>query len=282
ALTTIGTARMENGTGRGPLERALELALAANSPDAAVILIDLAVEAAFSGDVPREDELFAEAYATAERFGDIDGARFAVGDRIWTRWALGHWDEAVEMADEFIAQCESSPHYLECSAREIRASMRSARGDLAGALADTERSLELGRKAGDPQAVVPALATACSIYVALGRLGDARALAREVVELSRANLRSAGVLIVLTPEAALLGVEAEVRELVERAPGISFVRAARAAAAGDHSGAADLLAGFGAPTFEARHRLAAAESLLASGRRADGEVELRRALEFYR
>jgi class 3 adenylate cyclase/tetratricopeptide (TPR) repeat protein len=282
ALATVGTARIDDGSGREPLEQALELAQAANSPEAGTILVNLAVEAGFSGDVRREDELFAEAYATAERFGDVDGARFAGGDRIWTRWALGHWDEAVAMADAFIAQCESSPHYLEGSAREIRASIRSARGDLAGALADTERSLELGRKAGDPQAVVPALTLGCSLYVALGRLSEARALAREVIEFARANPGPAGVLLTLTPDAAVLGIEKEIRELLERAPSISFVQAARAAAVGDHSGAADLLDGFGTSTFAARHRLAAAESLLTAGRRAEGETELRRALEFYR
>ena len=101
------------------LERGLEIALAANSPEAATILINLAVGAFFGGDVRREDELFGEAYLMAERFGDLDTLRFSRGDRIWTRWALGHWDEAGRAADEFIAECAASPHYLEASAREI-------------------------------------------------------------------------------------------------------------------------------------------------------------------
>jgi 16S rRNA G966 N2-methylase RsmD len=45
---------------------------------------------------------------------------------------------------------------------------------------------------------------------------------------------------------------------------------------------ADLYAGFGAPTLEAEARLCAAEELIESGRRAAGEAELQKALDFYR
>jgi hypothetical protein len=38
----------------------------------------------------------------------------------------------------------------------------------------------------------------------------------------------------------------------------------------------------GSPTNEAFYRLAAAEALIAAGRRAEGEAELERALAFYR
>ena len=38
----------------------------------------------------------------------------------------------------------------------------------------------------------------------------------------------------------------------------------------------------GTPALEAMHRLAAAESSLAAGRREEGEAELERALDFYR
>ena len=38
----------------------------------------------------------------------------------------------------------------------------------------------------------------------------------------------------------------------------------------------------GSPTWEARLRLRAAEELIETGRRAEGEVELQKAIAFYR
>jgi hypothetical protein len=46
--------------------------------------------------------------------------------------------------------------------------------------------------------------------------------------------------------------------------------------------AADLWDAGGAPPFAARARLRAAEDLIDSGRRAEGEEQVHRALDFYR
>ncbi len=196
ALTTIGTAKMQLGdpSGRSYLERGLEIAIAANSPEAATILINLAVDMGFRGDVRREDELFAEAHRTAERFGNRDTLRFSRGDRIWTRWMLGHWDEAGREADAFIAECESSPHYLEGSARDIRANLRTARGDRDGALDDCFRSLELARQVKDPQSLLPAVLQAARCCALFGRIDEAQALAAEGLELAGEHLEYASML----------------------------------------------------------------------------------------
>jgi 16S rRNA G966 N2-methylase RsmD len=55
-----------------------------------------------------------------------------------------------------------------------------------------------------------------------------------------------------------------------------------AGAGGDFGRVADLYAGFGSPTLEAEARLCAAEELIEGGQRAAGEVELQKALAFYR
>jgi len=283
ALTTIGLALMQrNQGGRAELERALEIAEAANSPEAATIQINLAVEAAFAGDIRREDELFAEAYRTAERFGSTDNMRFSRGDRVWTRWALGNWDEATRMADAFIEECATSPHYLEHAVRSVRGWIRLGRGDADGALDDVERALEHGRQIGDPQGVLPALVQCAYVYAKLGRPAEARARAAEAIEYTRTAVDYAGILGMMAPVAAELGIQEELRGVLTEALEGPWEDAARFAARGDHSQAADLFASMGSPTLEAFFRLAAAESLHAAGRRALGEAELERALAFYR
>ena len=248
----------------------------------ATILVNLAVAAFFAGDVREEDALFAEAYETAERFGDVDSMRFSRGDRIWTRWALGYWDEATALADTFIAECSSDPHYLEGAVREVRGWIRAGRGDEQGALEDVERALELARGIGDPQAVVPTTLHCCQHYAWLGRVTEARALADEAFELIRAHPDSAASLGILTPVAPRLGIEEQLRELLESAPDGPWTRATREAAAGDHAAAADLFAEMGGRPMEAMHRFVAAEALIASGRRVEGEVQLALVLDFYR
>ena len=55
----------------------------------------------------------------------------------------GEWDECVRLADAFIAECEAgAPHTLQASVHCHRGSIRLARDDLEGAVADAERALE--------------------------------------------------------------------------------------------------------------------------------------------
>jgi tetratricopeptide (TPR) repeat protein len=218
----------------------------------------------------------------AERFGDLDTLRFSRGDRIWTRWALGYWDEAGQAADQFIAECESSPHYLESSAREIRAYLRLARGDRDGALEDYRRALELARQIKDLQTLLPALVGSARGLALLGRTDEAQALAREAVELAGEHVENAFIFWVLNPVARQLGLREQVRALVEQAPETPWKEVALAGAGGDFSRAADLFAARGVPTHEAEARLCAAEELIEAGQRAEGEVELQKALAFYR
>jgi class 3 adenylate cyclase/tetratricopeptide (TPR) repeat protein len=285
ALATIGTAKMHLRDPSGPsdLERSLEIAVAANSPEAATILVNQAVDAFVQrGDLIREDELLAEAHRVAERFGDRDTVRFSRGDRIWTRWALGHWDEAGRAADEFIAECESSPHYLETMAREVRGYLRLARGDREGALADYYRGLELGRQIKDPQSLIPALLQTTRCCALLGRTEEAKSLAAEAFELLGSGFGYTPVLSMINPVARQLGLRQQVLQLIAKAPEGLWKDVVVAGASGDFSRVAELFAGFGSPTLEAEARLSAAEELIEAGHRAAGEAELQKALDFYR
>ena len=69
----------------------------------------------------------------------------------------GRWDELVEDADRFMAECELSPHYLESGVRSLRAYIRFARGDHARSFDDWDRSLAKAREIKIPQALLPAL-----------------------------------------------------------------------------------------------------------------------------
>jgi hypothetical protein len=83
--------------------------------------------------------------------------------------------------------------------------------------------------------------------------------------------------------ACVLGRADEVLEAAKEEPSDTpWLRAARAVAIGDFSGAAEIFAVLPAPAFEAFFRLRAAEQLLAEGRRAEADLQLRPALVFYR
>ena len=78
------------------------------------------------------------------------------------------------------------------------------------------------------------------------------------------------------------GLDEALRKLVERAPEGRWKEIALASLDHDFSRAADLWLLSGSPTWEAFLRMRAAEELIATGRRAEGEAELARASAFYR
>jgi class 3 adenylate cyclase/tetratricopeptide (TPR) repeat protein len=283
ALTTIGSSlhRMD-GAGEPELQEALAIALAANSPTAATTLNNLGVRAVWLGDWVRAHEIYVEAQAIAERFGDADGLRFMRGNDIFSRWVIGFWDEAVVAADEFIAECAASPHYAEGLVRNARAAIRLARGDLEGALEDLEIALVQAREIKDPQRVVPCLVASARGDALLGRVESARKHAREALQVARENVQLAAAVHDLDVVAGRLGLRDEMREVVEQAPESPWKALALAGADGDLVRVADMFVGFGARSFEAEARLFGGESLIRAGRKAEGEAEIRKALEFYR
>ena len=284
ALTTIGSSKfhIELSTGRPDLEQALEIALAADSPIAAVTLNNLAVVAIWEGDFPRAYEIYPEALRIAERFGDRDSARFMRGNAVYGAYAVGRWDEAVEAADRFIAECATSPHYQEGLVRDARALIRLGRGDIAGAEEDRAFHLDQGRRIKDPQRLLPGLATAAVHHLILGDKVEAQALAEEALELARAHIDMAATANHLIFVARQMGLRDEFLEIVEQAPEGPWKDLIVAGAKGDLRSAADMYATFGGPSFEALARLFAGEELIEAGRRAEGEAELEKALAFYR
>jgi class 3 adenylate cyclase/tetratricopeptide (TPR) repeat protein len=284
ALTTIGSSKfhIELSTGRPDLEQALEIALAVDSPIAAVTLNNLAVLAIWEGDFLRGREIYPKGQQIAERFGDRDSARFMRGNAVFGAYAVGRWDEAVEAADRFIAECATSPHYQEGLARDARALIRLGRGDIAGAEEDRAFHLDQGRRIKDPQRLLPGLAVAAVHRLVLGDQVEARALAEEALELARAHIDMAASANHLIFVAGQMGLRDEYLEIAEQAPAGPWKDLVVAGAKGDLRSAGDLYATFGGASFEALARLFGGEELIEAGRRAEGETELEKAVEFYR
>jgi len=290
ALTTIGMAKNDAGDTSGveDMERALEIALAVDSPIAGTITNNLAVYATFAGDFPRTDELYAEALRLAERYGDASTLRFTGGNIIWLDFMLGRWDRALAAADAFVGECEAgSPHTLEGPVREIRAALLLARGDSERALRDQERALELGTVHNDPFQHLASLVTTAATYAELGRLDDAYPLAVQVPPLVR-QIGMHGSLTRLGLFADELGIGDDLREAAATHTGPRVSAWTQPGGlierilAGELEVAADMFGSAGNPTVEAHVRKQAGFRMLADGRTADGRVELERALAFYR
>jgi predicted ATPase/class 3 adenylate cyclase len=283
ALTTIGTAKAwRDHTGEEELERALELATAVNSPLGATVLNNLSVLATQRGDVVRAEEFNRATLELAQQFGDRETVRFSRGNLLYNLTFRGRWDEVVESADQFIAECETSPHNMEMAAREMRAHVRFARGNIDGAFEDLERSLALAREMGDPTRVLPGLLNLAHPLALLGRTEEARTLVSEALEIARENPSIGHLLGGIASQAAKLGVAPEVTEIIGEAPDGPWKDTALAVARGEPMYTAELYHRMGLVALEAEVRFEAGESLLESGRTAEGVAALEQALPFFR
>lgn len=285
ALTTVGMVKNDIGdvSGVEDMQRALEIAFEIDSPIAGSILNNLAVEAATVGDLRQAEVLYRDSVELAERLGDRETARFTGTNVIYIDFFLGRWDDAVVALDEFIASCEAgASHTNETSMREIRGSIRRARGDAEGALADHRRALELARSHHDDFELGPALAASAATLADRGDLDEAKTVVEEFLPVFRVTGDWRAVPPLLSFVDRLTQALLEVFDANPARRAIVWREATYQALSGDALGAADLVANTGHLTMETSLRLLGAERLLALGRRAEGETELRKALDFYR
>jgi class 3 adenylate cyclase/tetratricopeptide (TPR) repeat protein len=212
-----------------------------------------------------------------KRFAGVDWLRWAEGQEIRLAYVAGRWDEAVEIADRWIADAaRRGGHYLEAGFRYHRGRIRLARGDRTGAVEDGETALELGRVGRDPQLVIPSLAFLSRVRWELGEDG-AEELALELVErcrgleLNMAHDWFPEVAVVL----AGLDRRKEIEATAEESSAPTLWRdAGLAIGRGDLQAAAELFGRMGARSFEAETIVLAAQD----GLRAD----LPKAIEFFR
>ena len=281
ALINIGSARGNAGDDGGiaDLERAIEIAQATNDPQLARAYNNLA---AMQSNLERANELQLLAKEAAERLGHAAIGSFVEGQLLLNAFDIGHWDEFLARAQEFVAACEAgAPNYNEVYVRDRLAEISLARNDDEAATREANRALALAREAKEPQSLQPALGCHIRTDVALGRIENARSLAQELVALLERGVTTFG-LIQLALSADVLGVREEVERVIQRLPDRSSVHVAVAILEGDFERAADLSAEEGWPVEEAAHRLRAAQALVEAGRRQDADVQLEQALAFYR
>jgi len=286
ALNTMGAVTCRSGEpekGRGMLEESLAIAQRLNDAEAllrsqknlASVLYEL-------GELEPAQAIFGDAANAARRFGDDFNVMWFEAENAMLDERTGEWERALQRADAFLAGGEPrGRHYMDGPVRESRARIRIALGDLEGAWEDASEAVEFGRASGDGQVYLPAVAVAARVAAAMGRAGETRELAVEVIEAGAAELSPAFWPVDL----AIALIEVGDPSLFPRAArrhDTPWMKGARALTAGEHEEAAGIFAAIGARPLEAYARLLAAEQLLGTARHADGEEQLARSLVFWR
>jgi tetratricopeptide (TPR) repeat protein len=277
ALITLGRARVWLADARGveDTEQGLALALATNSLIVTERGYDglwfaIAIEA--TGEFQRLPELYQQSMRVAERLGNIHLLRSARAGMITTQRFVGEWDDALQAADAFIAECEGvTANPLERGVRLQRAYIRQARDDRAGALEDIEKGLA---------AASSGMASVLGMFllVELGLLERAKTLARGVV-VRHPWIASSEFALVAADVGYLDKFRAALDALPRRRPPDM---AAQAIIDGRLVEAADVLTEMGRFAAAARVRLRAAETLAVQGHRSEADEQLDKALGFYR
>ena len=278
ALSTRGITYLGLGDPR-TLEdqrRSVEIARAANSVDVMRSLGNLASSLLDLGRIAEARETLEEAAAEAQRFGSIWYRDWLAPERASYMYYEGEWDQALRQIADLIADIEQGglTSFMESANLSMRARIRLARGDAAGAVEDAERALAVARIAKNPQLLHPALSGLAAVRTEIGDLEAASGLVDELFENWREHpiLASAFWLIEVAYALVPLGRGAELEEGLGRIKARSeWAEAARAYVSGELSAAADILARIGSKPDEAFARL-----------RSGNEVDVRRALEFYR
>ena len=265
------------------LERAAEIARAERSPELLRVLNNLLASTFRLGQLRRHDEVLAEFLQLATELGDAAIIRFTRGSAVpWTHFLQGHWDDASQAVEMFIAEAEAGAgHRLLRACYLLRAQIRLGRGDLLGATSDLERAGNEPANPADRHGFGNDAGVRAQILLETGRRAEAIAAAETALEIARHEP------FVLTPP--LLRVlhrldrGREALEVLPAMPDVPFADAARLWANGDARGAADVYAALElAPNAEALARLDAGRDLAAAGRHAEADVELQRAIDFYR
>jgi class 3 adenylate cyclase/tetratricopeptide (TPR) repeat protein len=287
-LNNIGSARIRLGDldGIGDLEESIAIAEVADPVEATRSYGNLASTLAERGDISRHAELNGNALAIVERLGLADAIRWFRSAQLESGYWSGRWDDVIRVANELIAEVEAgSSFYLESMWRTLRGRIHLARGALDDAVDDATNALELVRRGADPQLRDPVLVFAARALLEVGRRSEADAAVRELdlVENAQQALMLSAASIDLPFVLLELGRADDLADAASRVTSTtSWVDAALACVRGEFVQAADLYHEIGSLVDEAQARLGAADRLVSSGRRAEADVELQKALPFWR
>ena len=288
ALSMIGISRALSGDlgGREDLRRSIAITEEIGSHLSAhsyAVLADLEGQL---GDLTTCFALHAEARRHAQHFGHAGFVRWLAAEGVGEGYWTGAWDEALAVADTFIAEAErGAPSFMEGYCRAMRGRIRLARDDGHGALADGARALDFARTAADLQMLYPAIAFLSCAEVAVGSRDRGGVLADELLALWRANLDAypaSAWAVDLAYALDALGRGAELLEIA-RAAGTQtlWLQAVVAYVAGDFVAAADRFGRIGSRPDAACAQLQAAVALAGAGQEAQARAALDAAVGFY-
>jgi predicted ATPase/class 3 adenylate cyclase len=289
AMSSLGTALINRGDteeGFRRLEDAIAIADRVNSPwHLTRAQVNLGVSYFLVGHVNDAIPVHERNLEAARRFGIQGAIIWNLAEVAFDYCLAGRWDESLAIHDAEIARIEEgAPHYIETQHRHSRSRIRLGRGDLAGSLQDADRSIEVGREAGDPQALLPGLAARARALLAAGRGEEAEAVVSEILGLNAAEPSLDWAWWILQASIVLTarGRGDDLLALGGESLPSDWVRAARLWASDDIAGAADLLGEMGAGSDEACARMWLADRLIATGHRSEAQPALSRALELFR
>lgn len=265
-------------------EQSLDAALALHSPAAVRAGGNLASLYSDLGDLARAHELHEGALALARRIGGTNDLRWLLGEQVGELYFAGDWAAALAAADAFITDSERSPFFMEAPCRSVRAWIRLARGDVAGALDDAGRAAALGRRALNLQ-LAPVLSMQALCLLRAGRVGDADQIMSDLLRTTGRNVHFGGRWCVLNLAiiAQELGRSATFVEfaadLTARTP---WLEAGLHIVHDDWLRAADVMTAIGALPEMAYLRLRAGRQLRERGQGAESRIQLEQALAFFR
>jgi class 3 adenylate cyclase/tetratricopeptide (TPR) repeat protein len=282
ALDSIGRARVRIGDPRGfeNLEESITIAVDSNSLESVRGYANLGNALVEAGDLARAFELYEEGRTAARLFGDVDRIRWFEAERVYECYWRGRWDEAVRLADDVVAQADAGfPTAFEQDALLVRGRIRLAGDDPDAALADSSRALQLGRRGGYPEMLVPALALHVRMLEAAGNRGEAESHVDELLSIWPERCPASYWLADLGFALDGLGRPQRLLDAAEDARTPSkWLDAARAVAEGDYGRAADVYAAVGSLPDELVSRLGAARQAAGLGLRAEAEAGLAQLL----
>jgi tetratricopeptide (TPR) repeat protein len=233
----------------------------------------------------------------AKKISNAGNRYWQTAESTWALFDLGHWDEIIERATIVVDWAEQGGlMYAAAIAASQHALVLIHRGRAADARPLLERFVPVARDAGDPQVLVPALATAAlhafaqgDESAALAALRDLESRTRTGASLYRPNYLSDVVAIAYdagAPELADVFLESEYRSTGRQSHSVVAAQATAAEKTGRFEEALALYEQaterwdshpFVLGAAEARH--GAARCLIALGR--DGETKLREARAVY-
>jgi class 3 adenylate cyclase/tetratricopeptide (TPR) repeat protein len=283
ALDSLGRARVRIGDAGGlaDLEASIAIAVSVSSLESVRGYANLGNALVDAGELERAFEVYEEGRNAANRFGDADRIRWFDEERMYEAYWTGRWDELARLADGVIEA--GSATASEMDALLLRSRIRAGRDEGPAALADSERAVELGRRAGYPEMLVPALALHARILGASRRPAEATACANELLSLWPDRCPTSYWLADVAFTLHSLGCSDRLLDATGRARTASrWLEAAMAVGEGSLQRAAELYEAIGSRPDAAVARLHAAALLDEAGRRRQAEAELGRALAVFR